>query len=96
MVTSNATKTFLDWMHSTRFEDIPADVRHTTVLALYDDTGCNLACSLIPLAHRMVDYAKLAGGQPDCTIVGFPLRTSVLNAADFGPIAFYDVVAVGY
>ena len=63
MVTSNATKTFLDWMHSTRFEDIPADVRHTTVLALYDDTGCNLACSLIPLAHRMVDYAKLAGGQ---------------------------------
>jgi len=81
MVTSNATKTFLDWMHSTRFEDIPADVRHTTVLALYDDTGCNLACSLIPLAHRMVDYAKLAGGQPDCTIVGFPLRTSVLNAA---------------
>ena len=74
MVTTNATKTFLDWMHSTRFEDIPADGRHTAVLALSDDTGCNLACSLIPLAHRMVDYAKLAGGQPDCTIVGFPSR----------------------
>ena len=52
MVTTNATKTFLDWIHSTKFEDIPADVRHTTVLALYDDIGCNLACSLIPLAHR--------------------------------------------
>ena len=47
MVTTNATKTFLDWIHSTRFEDIPADVRHTTVLALYDDTECNLASGLL-------------------------------------------------
>lgn len=36
---------------------------------------------MIPLAHRMVDLAKLVGGPPDCTIIGFPTRTSVLNAA---------------
>ncbi len=82
MVTANGTKTFLDRIHSTRFEDIPADVRHTAVFALYDDTGCNLACSLIPLAHRMVDFAKLAGGQPDCTIV----RTRNWTPANVSPL----------
>jgi 2-methylcitrate dehydratase PrpD len=29
----------------------------------------------------MVDLAKVVGGPPDCTIIGFPTRTSVLNAA---------------
>ena len=81
MAAHSSTKTLINWMHSTSFEDLPADVRRTTVLALYDDTGSNLACSLIPLAHRIVDFAKVVGGQPDCTMVGFPLRTSVLNAA---------------
>lgn len=81
MAELSATKTLRNWMYSTSFEDIPPDVRHTTSLALYDDMGCNLACSLIPLAHRVVDYVKLVGGPPDCTIMGFPLRTSVLNAA---------------
>ena len=77
----NSTKTFLNWMYSTAFEDIPSDVRHTALLALYDDIGCNLACSMIPLAHRMVDLANLVGGSPDCSIIGFPVRTSILNAA---------------
>jgi 2-methylcitrate dehydratase PrpD len=81
MAELNSTETFLNWMYSTNFEDIPAEVRHTTLLALYDDIGCNLACSLIPVAHRVVDFAKLVGGPPDCSIIGFPLRTSVLNAA---------------
>ena len=81
MLATNATKNWLNWVDSTSYEDIPAAVRHTTALALYDDTGCNLACSLIPSAHRIVDFVRLVGGPPDCTMVGFPLRTSVLNAA---------------
>ena len=81
MTAPTATKTFVNWVHSTRYADLPADVRNTTILALYDDTGANLACSLLPLAHRIVHYASLVGGQPDCTMVGFPQRTSVLNAA---------------
>jgi len=58
----NSTKTFLNWMYSTTFEEIPDDVRHTALLSLYDDIGCNLACSLLPMAHRLVDFANLAGG----------------------------------
>jgi 2-methylcitrate dehydratase PrpD len=81
MVTGNLTKTFYNWMYSTSFEDIPPDVRHTTLLALYDDIGCNLTCSLIPLSHRIVDFVKIVGGPPDCSVIGFLLRTSVVNAA---------------
>ena len=77
----SSTKSFLQWMHTTRFEDIPSDVRQMTLLALYDGVGCNLACSMLPSAHRMVDFANLVGGSPDCTMMGFPMQTSVLNAA---------------
>jgi 2-methylcitrate dehydratase PrpD len=68
-------------MYSTSFEDIPPDVRHHAWLAVYDGFGGMLACSLLPVAHRMVDFVNLVGGPPDCTMVGFPMRTSVLNAA---------------
>jgi 2-methylcitrate dehydratase PrpD len=77
----SSTKTFLNWMYSTTFEDIPDDVRHTALLSLYDDIGCNLACSMLPLAHHMVSLAKLEGGNPHSSIIGFPMRTSIQNAA---------------
>ena len=81
MALLSSTKSFLNWMYSTSFEDIPSDVRQMTLVALCDGIGCNLACSMLPAAHRMVDFTKLVGGSPDCTIMGFPMRTSALNAA---------------
>src|SRR5918999_5130340 len=81
MVTPSATKALLDWMYSTDFEDIPPDVRQLAVLALYDGIGGNLACSLLPKAHRAVDFVNIVGGVPDCSIIGFPERTSAVNAA---------------
>lgn len=81
MSDQSATRAFCDWMYQTNFEDFPPDVRRLVSLAVYDCVGGWLACSLIPLAHRMVDFTNLVGGQPDCTIAGFPTRTSVLNAA---------------
>jgi 2-methylcitrate dehydratase PrpD len=81
MTTQTSTKTLLDWMYSTSFEDIPPDVRQLTTLALYDGIGGNLACSLLPMAHRMADFVKIVGGAPDCSIIGFPERTSAVNAA---------------
>ena len=81
MAELSSTKSFLNWMYATRFEDIPSDVRQMTVLALYDGIGCNLGCSMLPSAHRMVDFVNSVGGSPDCSIMGFPLRSSALNAA---------------
>jgi 2-methylcitrate dehydratase PrpD len=81
MVTQSSTKALLDWMHSTSFEDIPPEVRQLALLALYDGIGGNLACSLLPMAHRMADFVNIIGGTPDCSIIGFPERTSAVNAA---------------
>ena len=47
---------------------------------MYDGIGGNLFCSLLPVAHRMMDFVKLVGGPPDCSIIGFPQCSSVLNA----------------
>ena len=81
MAEVSATKSFLNWMYSTGYEDIPQDVRRMAVLALYDGIGCNLACSMLPTAHRMVDFVNQVGGSQDCTMMGFPNRTSLVNAA---------------
>src|SRR5258708_891487 len=81
MADLSATKTILNWIYSTSFEDIPPDVRKSAILAIYDAVGGMLACSLLPVAHRMVDFVKLEGGSPHCSMIGFPLRTSVSNAA---------------
>jgi 2-methylcitrate dehydratase PrpD len=81
MVMQSSTKALLDWMYSTDFEDIPPDVRQLAVLALYDGIGGNLACSLLPMAHRAVDFVKVIGGAADCSVIGFPERTSAVNAA---------------
>jgi len=81
MAATSSTKAFRNWMYSTSFEDIPPDVRRLAVLALYDGVGGNLACSLLPMAHRLADFARVVGGPPDCSMIGFPLRTSALNAA---------------
>ena len=58
MAEPTATKSILDWIYATRFEDLPPDVRQTVGLALYDGLGCALACSMLPVAHRLVDFVK--------------------------------------
>jgi len=77
----NSTQAILKWLNSTNFEDIPPDVRKMAMWALYDGIGCNLACSMLPVAHRMADFVEVVGGRPDCSMIGFPERTSAVNAA---------------
>ena len=50
-------------------------------LALYDGIGNVLACSMLPVAGRLIGFVRLTGDAPNCTIIGFPQRTSVMNAA---------------
>lgn len=81
MAEPTSTKSIINWMHSTSFADLPPDVRQIGKLALFDGIGNVLACSLLPVAQRLMDFVKLAGDAPNCTVIGFPQRTSVLNAA---------------
>ena len=77
----SATKNFIDWMYSVRYEDLPSDVRKTVQLALYDGIGNIMACSLLPVAHRLFNFIRLTGDSSNSTVIGFPQRTSVINAA---------------
>ena len=81
MAAVTATKTIINWMFATSFDDLPADVQELARLSVYDGIGSNLACSLLDVAHRMHDFTNRVGGPPDCTMIGFPQRTSALNAA---------------
>ncbi len=75
----SSTKNIINWMYSTRFEDLPPDVRQMGQLALYDGIGNVLACSMLPVAGRLMGFVRLTGDAPNCTIIGFPQRTSVMN-----------------
>ena len=81
MVGRTATSTIIDWITSTGFGDLPEDVRKIAQLAAYDGVGCILACSMLPVAHRLFQFIRLAGGGSECSVIGFPQRTSALSAA---------------
>ena len=81
MAAVTSTKTIINWMFDTSFDSLPTDVRELARLAVYDGIGSNLACSLLAVAHSMYAFTNRVGGPPDCTMIGFPNRTSVLNAA---------------
>ncbi len=68
-------------MCSTRHQDLPAEVREETLTLLYDQVGCMIASATLPSCQPVVDLVVKLGGPEECTIVGHPVRTSVLNAA---------------
>ena len=75
------TSKLCDWICSTRYEDLPAEVRKETVTVLYDQVGCMIAASTLPSCQPVVDLVRKIGGTGECSIVGHPVRTSVTNAA---------------
>ena len=81
MAAQTRTGVLVDWISSTGYSDLPANVQEKARLALYDGLGSVLACSMLPVAHRLNRFASLSGSGDDCTLVGFPRRASVHTAA---------------
>jgi len=48
---------------------------------LYDQVGCMIAVATLPSCQPVVDLVRKMGGNEECSVVGHPLRTSLLNAA---------------
>ena len=61
MVTQSRTGVLLDWINSTGYSDLPANVQEKARFALYDGLGSVLACSTLPVAHRLNRFAGLSG-----------------------------------
>lgn len=75
------TECLTQWLHSKRYEDLPAQAREKTVDVIYDSVGCMLACSTLPEVKAIVGFIEDQGGRPDCTIIGRHATTTVVNAA---------------
>src|ERR1041384_8146712 len=82
MATSTGpTSKLCRWVCSTRYQDLPAEVRKETLTLLYDQVGGMLASATLPSCQPLVDLVRKLGPPGECSIVGHPVRTSVTNAA---------------
>ena len=78
---SGPTGELCRWAAATSYEDLPEAVRREAVTLLYDQVGCMIASARLPACQPVVDLVQQIGGSGGCTIVGHPLRTSLLYAA---------------
>jgi 2-methylcitrate dehydratase PrpD len=79
--TTHSTTTLCQWVYSTHYEDLPAEVRQETVTLRYDQVGCMLASATLPSCQPVLALVRRLGAPRPCSIVGHALRTSVTKAA---------------
>ncbi len=80
-VSTGPTGELCRWVVSTSYDDLPPEVRGEAVTLLYDQVGCMVAAATLPACQPVVDLVQQMGGAGECSIVGHPLRTSLLYAA---------------
>ncbi len=82
-MTSNTgpTAKLCDWVCSTTYESIPAEVRKETITLLYDQVGGMIPSAILPSCKPVVDLVRRLGSGGDCSVIGHRLRASVTDAA---------------
>ncbi len=70
-----------NWACSTRYGDVPDEVRRDTVTILYDTIGGMVASSTLPTCQPVLEMVKALGANGPCSIVGHPVKTTVTYAA---------------
>ena len=78
---SNPTAQICEWACSTRYEDIPAEIRKEVVTLLYDQVGGMIPSSQLPSCKPVVDLVRKLGSRGECTVIGHRLKASVTDAA---------------
>src|SRR5689334_17332155 len=77
----NVTATLAQWLTLQRWENIPDPARRKAVDVVFDSIGAMIACSRLPEVDAIVKLLKRMGGNAECTMIGHPGLTSVVNAA---------------
>ena len=75
------TERFAGWICNETYDRLPSAVRAKAVDVIYDSVGCMAACSMLPEVKAIVRVIEQQGSRPECTIVGYPMQASVINAA---------------
>lgn len=63
------------------YQDLPDEIKHLTKRFILDNIGCILGGGREESSREIAAVAKLMGGNPQSTVIGFNFKTSVLNAA---------------
>ncbi len=81
IIRNGVTEKLATWLCGHRYEQIPAAVRARTVEVIFDSVGAMTACSTLPEVKAIVELMNAQGSSGDCTVIGNPGSTSVINAA---------------
>lgn len=79
--TSSVTRSLVNRVMETRFDDIPADIVEVSRHCLLDWIAVTVAGASEPLVMKLVDEVREQGGNAQASIVGHNLRTSTAQAA---------------
>jgi hypothetical protein len=87
-MTSNTgpTAKLCEWVCSTTYESIPAEVRKETITLLYDQVGGMIPSAVLPSCKPVVDLVRRLGSGSDCSVIGADLRgqSTISGANDSG------------
>jgi 2-methylcitrate dehydratase PrpD len=75
------TETLAHWLCTQCWQDLPQNVQQKAVDVVFDSVGAMIACSQLPEVIAIVKFLQRMGGTPECTMIGHPGLTSVVNAA---------------
>ena len=75
------TERLASWLCGHGYDQLPLAVRTKATEVIFDSVGAMAACSILPEVKAIVALLEQQGGREECTVIGHPLVTSVVNAA---------------
>ena len=77
---ANPSQALANWVHKTRYDELPAEVRQETLKLLYDQVGGMLPSSQLPSCRPVIEMVK-RNSTGSSTIIGHAARVSLTDAA---------------
>ncbi len=75
------TKKLAEFVHTSKFSNLPTDVIHQTKRTLLDAVGCAIAGRSMQAAKLAIELAIRLGGPKESTIIGSNAKVACNNAA---------------
>ena len=81
MTTEPATRILAEFLAGLSFDALPAPVVHAAKTSTLDLLGCGLGAVATTEARIAIEHVRELGGREECSLLGFPDRTSCQQAA---------------
>jgi 2-methylcitrate dehydratase PrpD len=77
----NETTTIAEFVHATKYEDLPAELTASFKIFVLDTFAAALIGSLLPWAKTVLELVHELGGSPEATVINQSWKTDVSRAA---------------